>query len=581
MEFVHISITIFWYTGNDYNQIPAICKQNLFDAIYFGVERSIIMTGENENDYRFVAEEEHRAGSGQAQSADTTLLAGSSCAPDTDQNPCNTEDRMEDDPVSASVSGIELFSKREASKTVLENMAADIKETATEQPSEVPTLSITTPSAHVVRPETAYTYEIPAPQNANQNSKKKSRIGSFLRRGTALLAAAALFGGVAAGAFIGFNELYYRLNPSAKPSLSDSPDGNGSGRTPLLSHTTVASGTSVATSDVSVIVREAMPSLVSISCTFRNTTSFFGYLYEGTSEGAGSGIIVGKNDKELLIATNNHVVDDAVTTTVTFQNGSQADGFVRGTEEAADLAIVSVPLSELSAETLADIAVAELGDSDKAQVGQMVIAIGNALGYGQTTTVGYLSAKEREITVSDSTTGKSTKYTALQVDAAINPGNSGGALINTDGKVIGINSAKLSSTKVEGIGYAIPINDAIDILKELMDREILTEEEQGYLGVYLSDQEITEEISKLYGFPRGVFIADVVKGGAADKAGIVSGDIITAINGSAVTARTQLQEKVKAHRSGTEITVTLARLENGQYRERDVTVLLGSKADFE
>lgn len=134
---------------------------------------------------------------------------------------------------------------------------------------------------------------------------------------------------------------------------------------------------------------------------------------------------------------------------------------------------------------------------------------------------------------------------------------------------------------MEGIGYAIPINDAIDILKELMDREILTEEEQGYLGVYLSDQEITEEISKLYGFPRGVFIADVVKGGAADKAGIVSGDIITAINGSAVTARTQLQEKVKAHRSGTEITVTLARLENGQYRERDVTVLLGSKADFE
>lgn len=175
------------------------------------------MTGENENDYRFVAEEEHRAGSGQAQSADTTLLAGSSCAPDTDQNPCNTEDRMEDDPVSASVSGIELFSKREASKTVLENMAADIKETATEQPSEVPTPSITTPSAHVVRPETAYTYEIPAPQNANQNSKKKSRIGPFLRRGTALLAAAALFGGVAAGAFIGFNELYYRLNPSAKP----------------------------------------------------------------------------------------------------------------------------------------------------------------------------------------------------------------------------------------------------------------------------------------------------------------------------------------------------------------------------
>ncbi len=493
------------------------------------------------------------------------------------------------------------FLAEEGSKTEDLGETTPIDNTGTNQePSSRPDTTLAgntslaaAPAAEPPVPAPAYE-GIPLPQapppalqvdtGSTRKEKKPGRGFFILRRTAGIVGTALLFGLVASGTFLGFNELYYRLNPAARPSYNaDSGKWvqNTDQTQTMISHTAVASGTSVATADVSSIVDGAMPSLVSISCTFRNTTSFFGYLYEGTSEGSGSGIIVGKNDTELLIATNNHVVDDAITTTVTFLDGSQTDAAVRGTEEAADLAIVSVPLADIPADTLASLTTAVLGDSDNVKVGQMVIAIGNSLGYGQTTTVGYLSAKEREVSVTDSTTGKSVNYTALQVDAAINPGNSGGALLDTDGRVIGINSAKLSSTNVEGIGYAIPINNAIDILTELMNREILSEEEKGYLGINLSQQEITDEIARLYGFPHGVYVAAVVEGGAADKAGILPGDIITAVNGSAVTARTQLQEKVNSYRCGTEVTVTLARLENGEYVERDVTVVLGSKADFD
>jgi|GEM_PF-2115225 len=548
------------------------------------------MTDENENDYRFFAEENTDGAEEHTEHLSEAAIRRrwKVCPPG--QNAKNIE---------TSLSDTDHSSTEEPNNSQILEEPEGVSET---KPEDIPAKNLTASSEPISQTENSSSFPVSAdskeitPENAldaafrvpaayikDPKPEKKHRFGTFLRRGIGFLCAAALFGGVAAGAFIGFNELYYYLNPSAKPSLANTqtPGNKNSGAQTMISHTSVASGTSVATSDVSDIVRNAMPSLVSISCTFRNTTSFFGYLYEGTSEGAGSGIIVGKNDKELLIATNNHVVDGAITVTVTFLDGSQISASVRGTEEAADLAIVSVPLSDISSETLDGITIATLGNSDDAKVGQMVIAIGNALGYGQTTTVGYLSAKEREITISDASTGKTTKYTALQVDAAINPGNSGGALINTEGKVIGINSAKLSNTKVEGIGYAIPINDAINILDELMNREILTEEEQGYLGVYLSDQEITEEISRLYGFPSGVFISEPVKGGAADQAGILAGDIITKINGSPVTTRTQLQEKVKSYRCGTEIEVTLARLENGEYTERNLTVILGSKADFE
>ena len=523
------------------------------------------MTDETQNGYSFLAEEE-----GKKQTSCTT--ANESHADSVPAAFFAASEKTESSPAADTVSTPVM-------RTLGEGDAPAGQPDVLEEP--VSAVSCEVPLAPSFPPQAAFE----ARYNNSENIRQKhvGRHGkAFFRRCLRLVGAAALFGTVAAGTFIGFNELYYRLNPSAKPSFrTDSgTDNSAFGQMPI-SYTVTAQGTSVATSDVSAIVSAAMPSLVSISCTFRNTTSFFGYLYEGTSEGSGSGIIVGKNDKELLIATNNHVVDDAVTTTVTFLDGSHVDAFVRGTEETADLAIVSVPLEDIPPETLSALTTAILGDSDNVKVGQMVIAIGNSLGYGQTTTVGYLSAKERQVTVKDSATGKSVNYMALQVDAAINPGNSGGALLDADGRVIGINSAKLSSTNVEGIGYAIPINNAIDILTELMNREILTEQEQGYLGINLSQQEITDEIARLYGFPRGVFVSNVIEGGAAARAGILSGDIITAVNGSAVTTRTQLQEKVKSYRCGTEVTVTLARLENGEYVERDVAVTLGSIADFE
>lgn len=326
------------------------------------------------------------------------------------------------------------------------------------------------------------------------------------------------------------------------------------------------------------IAEKYLSSVVAI--TAKSTSEVYNFLggkQEYESEGAGSGIIVAKTDQELIIATNNHVVEGAKELTVCFNDSAEQiySAYIKGTDPSNDLAVVGIKLSDIPEKVLDTLTVAVLGDSNACVMGEQVVAIGNALGYGQSLTSGYISALDRVVTVDNVT------YTLIQIDAAINPGNSGGALINTEGKVIGINSAKLSNTKVEGIGYAIPINDAINILDELMNREILTEEEQGYLGVYLSDQEITEEISRLYGFPSGVFVSEAVKGGAADEAGILPGDIITKINGSPITARTQLQEKVKSYRCGTEIEVTLARLENGEYTERNVTVILGSKADFE
>lgn len=458
---------------------------------------------------------------------------------------------------------------------------------ATDNEASLPVVPMadTTEEAPIDSPPIKPLYS-PIPEEPVRRARKKSGFGKGLRRCVAFLAAAALFGVVASGAFLGFNELYYLLNPQARPAYHQAPSGSNSAggqgalNTSIIASTAVASSTSVATADVSDIVDRAMPSLVSIFCTFRTSTSFFGYLYEDTTEGSGSGIILGKNDTELLIATNNHVVDDALTTEITFIDGTKVAASVRGTDDAADLAIVSVALSDIPKDTLDAISIASLGSSDSIKVGQMVIAIGNALGYGQTTTVGYLSAKNREITVTDSSTGKSTKLNALQVDAAINPGNSGGALLNTRGEVIGINSAKLSSTSVEGIGYAIPIDSAIDILDELMNREILTEEEQGYLGVYLSQNEITDEIASLYGFPMGVYISDVIEGGPAQRGGIFAGDIITKINGSDVTTRSQLQEKVNSYRCGTVIHVTLQRLVDGVYTEHELDVELGSKTLF-
>lgn len=398
-----------------------------------------------------------------------------------------------------------------------------------------------------------------------------------------------LFGVIAAGVFIATNALYSAISADSGSSGSAAvsnllpfnhsepgtgvPQGSkysGNGQSAgLVASTPLITDVNMSATDVSSVVETAMPSIVSIDCTF-NTQSFFG-VYE--TSGAGSGIILKQTDTELLIATNNHVVANALSINVTFCNDVKATAVTKGTDSLADLAVISIDISELSADTLAAIKVATLGDSDAVKVGQMVVAIGNAMGYGQSTTVGYVSAKDREVDVDGKT------MTLLQTDAAINPGNSGGALLNLDGAVIGINSVKYASDEVEGMGFAIPISRAEAILDELANREILKEEEKGYLGVYLQD--VTSQIAAYYNMPIGVYVAELTEGGAAEKAGLQAGDIITAVNGQSVSTSTDLKNAVTSHRAGTTVTLTFERLKRGAYEEMTIDVVLGSNPNLE
>lgn len=339
---------------------------------------------------------------------------------------------------------------------------------------------------------------------------------------------------------------------------------------------TAVSGGAAGPGDVSSIVEAVMPSIVSITET-STATSYFGQSYP--TEGAGSGFIVKEDNNELLIVTNNHVVAKADSITVTFIDNTTAKATVKGTDPTADLAVISVKVGELKEETKGHIKVASLGHSEDVKVGQMAIAIGNALGYGQSVTVGYISAKDRQVEVGDGNSSGSNTMVLLQTDAAINPGNSGGALLDVNGNVIGINSVKYADTKVEGIGYAIPMSDAIPIINELMNREVLKDEEKGYLGI--TGRTISEEVSEAYGFPTGVYIAEVSESGAAKEAGIKQGDIITKINGSKITSIEQVQNKVNNIKAGTEITVTIARSQEGEYKEQDVKVVLKSSETLE
>lgn len=355
--------------------------------------------------------------------------------------------------------------------------------------------------------------------------------------------------------------------------------GNGSGNggnsigtvDTSVNEVAAVSGSAAGLSDVSGIVDKVMPSIVAITET-STEAYYFGQTY--STEGAGSGFIVKEDNDELLIVTNNHVVEGADSITVTFIDDSTADGIIKGLDSTADLAVLSVKISDLSDETKQKIKVASLGHSDDVKVGQMAIAIGNALGYGQSVTVGYISAKDREVQISDENSNATNTMTLLQTDAAINPGNSGGALLDVNGNVIGINSVKYADTKVEGIGYAIPMTDAVPIINELMNRKVLKDEEKGYLGI--SGRTVSESLSEAYGFPVGVYVSAVSDNGAAKKAGIKQGDVITKINDVKITSIEQVQEKVSSTEAGTEITVTIARSQNGEYEEQDVKVTLGT-----
>lgn len=292
--------------------------------------------------------------------------------------------------------------------------------------------------------------------------------------------------------------------------------------------------------------------------------SFFGGVSEIPSESAGSGIIISQNDEELLIVTNNHVVEGGETLTVTFSDGASIEATVKGTDSARDLAVIAVPLESIADDTLNTIKVAVIGDSSSLKVGEPTIAIGNALGYGQSVTAGIVSAVQRVID------GYDGQY--IQTDAAINPGNSGGALLNVNGELIGINSAKISDSSVEGVGFAIPISDVTDIIETLMNRTKVADGDRGYIGI--SGYDVTEEGSKMYNIPTGVYIAEVQKNGAAEKAGITKGSIITGFEGISINGMDSLQEQLSYYAAGEEVTVVVQVPTRDGYEETEVNLTL-------
>ncbi|MDE6702027.1 MAG: trypsin-like peptidase domain-containing protein, partial [Acetatifactor sp.] len=328
-----------------------------------------------------------------------------------------------------------------------------------------------------------------------------------------------------------------------------------------------------AQTNVSAIVKEVMPAMVSIINNYTEVTSFWGQTYRENLSASGSGIIVARSDTELLIVTNQHVVSDAEQLLVTLIDDTQVEAKIKGMDADMDLAVIAINLEDLDDKTLDDISIATLGDSDNLELGEQVIAIGNALGYGQSVTVGYISALDREIELDD---GSIRSF--IQTDAAINPGNSGGALLNAAGEVIGINSNKIGGSSIEGMGYAIPITAASPIIADLMERRTrnkVADSDIGYLGI--GPQDVTDQISLLYGMPKGVYIASVQEGSAAENAGMVKGDVITKFDGNKITCYADLQTTLQYYASGDTVKVTVMRPENGEYVERELTLTLGKK----
>ena len=433
---------------------------------------------------------------------------------------------------------------------------------------------------------TSYNYGSPTTQTTVEVPEKKKK-RPFLKA-LKWLAGAACFGIIAGAAFIGTSYLateVFDLPWLQKLAVNDSENGltadgntivtgNGTPVNITLGTASVIEGAeSPAESVVVQVVEQNLAATVAVNSTILDTIESFWGTYEQEVPSSGSGFIVGKNDTELLIATNNHVVADSTKIEVTFIDDTVLEAMIKGTDAKADLAIIAVPLKDLTAETLSNIRIATLGDSEEVRLGEMAIAIGNALGYGQSVTVGYISAKDRTINV------EGNEIVALQTDAAINGGNSGGPLFNTKGEVIGINSAKYQATGVEGMCFAIPISRAIPILNELMTREILTEEEKGFLGVTIKD--VTADISAFYGWPIGAYIYSILEDSPAEAANLQVGDIVTNVNGVRVSTANELIAAVSSYRYGTTVELTVQRFANGQYNEMTINATLGKKADFE
>lgn len=434
---------------------------------------------------------------------------------------------------------------------------------------------------------------------------RNDKIRKIAKKGLTLSLCAVLAGGLAAGSFEGVNKLAgwsgattveaasnkdettltYAKSEKKDADASDSKSDTGKD----------TGSTAKGSLDVSEIVSEALPSIVSITTkSVQEVQNYFGmygmYGYapqqqEQEVEGSGSGIIVGKNDDELLIATNYHVVEGADTLSVAFTDGNAVEASVKGFDEERDLAVVSVSLDDVEDDTMDAVSIANIGSSDDLKVGEQVVAIGNALGYGQSVTTGIVSAKNRRMdsdnnTVTDGSDDSSDGVNLIQTDAAINPGNSGGALLNMEGEVVGINSAKLASTEVEGMGYAIAISDVTDILQNLMNetsRDKLDDSEHGVLGIEGSS--VSSEAVQMYGIPAGVFVKKVTEGGAADKAGLKANSVITEFNGKAVSSIDQLTEYLSYYEPDEEVELTVQVPHGTSYKEETVKVTLDENTD--
>ena len=428
-------------------------------------------------------------------------------------------------------------------------------------------------SSHGWRDESTYNNEnyygnIPPEPDKRRRQRKngsKNNKNGMGKKAAKLVASAAVFGLVAGACFVGVSVAKDKLYPSTADRIETT-----SGTTSAKSETS-SSGSSSSSSNVASVVNEVMPSVVSITSTIQSS-NYYGF---GTqeSEGAGSGFIVAKTKDNLMIATNNHVVSDATSLTVGFADDTTAKATVVGTDSSADLAVISVKIKDIKDSTASKIKVATLGSSDDLKVGEEVVAIGNALGYGQSVTTGVVSAKNREVSLTDGT------MNLLQTDAAINPGNSGGVLINMDGQVVGINNAKLEDTSVEGMGYAIPITTAKTILTDLMNASSVSTKDAAFLGVVGRD--INESYSSALGIPSGIYVSQVVSGSPAEKAGISAGDVITKFEGNNVSTMSGLKEKLALKKANTKVKITFKRSnQSGTYEEKTVTVTLGKKSDF-
>ena len=415
----------------------------------------------------------------------------------------------------------------------------------------------------------------------SEEHHEKRRKNGLTRKVAGITAAALLFGTVSGGTMVGINKIADSFGPATYPLVSSQVAVEDSTTEAQTSASASANGNSAvagnaAALDVSAIAKSAMPSVVAINNTMLyQSNNWWGMSQTYEVPSSGSGIIIGQNDEELLIATNNHVVEDSENLSVVFIDDTSVNASIKGTDADSDLAVIAVALKDIPEDTLSQISVAKLGDSDALEVGQGVVAIGNALGYGQSVTVGYVSALNREVKVDNTVTRN-----LLQTDAAINPGNSGGALLNMKGEVIGINAAKYSSTDVEGIGYAIPISKAQEILSTLMTQrtknQTVAEGEEGYLGI--QGLTVDDSMVKQQDMPAGVFVYGIIDGGAAANSDLRKRDIIVKFDGQSVKSMAALQDLLKYYKAGETVELGVKSLENGEYVDRTVTITLGTKA---